>query len=605
MKHFFNRSIQVKLMLTLIAVITFLAGTGSWAAWQSKRVDTQYNQLVEGQARAAVVSQEMRATMLLQVQAMKNTWLQGRDPDSFVIFAGQFDERAEDMRVRRAEMAQLEHVLTPEEQEMLATFDQGWAQFVDAWPRAKEAFGGPGGNQLTSADSVFAGMDRAPLDALAALTDSLEVRLAAAGAEISAGAERTFIGVVIALFVAVIASVVMFLILTGPISRDTKKIAAQAQDLAIHEIADLDRAFKLLAAGDLTATFDVEPRRIEIKSEDEIGQLAQAFNQIHASIADTAAHFTRMVERQRRILSLVQSASGEFVSVAGQLHDAASQAGDATNQVAYSIASVAHGAQEQSTDIGEATDAVVGIGRSMVTVEASTHDLSESMRTVQLAIEHSAKTVNQLGDYSRQVGSIVAVIDDIASQTNLLALNAAIEAARAGEHGKGFAVVADEVRKLAEQSAQATKEISTLLDQVRAGIQRAIRTMDHNAHERDTITLDGVEALHIGAALQLAHENLGEINAQTLDVSQAVDAVVARMQAINAAAEQAILSSEEVSAASEETSAQVEELVASSEQARALAEELRSNALEFTVEKPDPQQLTGRRHAPGQPARAA
>ena len=605
MQYFLNRSIQVKLMVTLGVVVAVLAGTAGWTAWQARQLDSDYRELIEGQAGAAIVAQEMRSTMLLQVQALNNTLLRGRDPARFAASSGEYDARAADMRELRADMAEFEHVLTPEEQELLATFDHGWAAYVDAWPRTKEAYGGPGGGQVASADAVVAGMDQEPVAALAALTDALEVRLADDGAAISSSAGNTLTFVVVGLIGAVIVSVAIFLILTRPISRDTSKIAAQAEELARHEIAALDRAFKQLADGDLTATFEVEPRRIDIRSKDEIGQLADAFNQIHDSIEDTAEHFTRMVEKQRRILTLVQSASGEFVHVAGQLHDAASQAGDATNQVAFSIANVAQGAQSQSDDISQATDAVTGIGRSMVAVEVSTDDLSTSMRNVQMAIEHSSQVVNELGDYSQQVGTIVETIDDIASQTNLLALNAAIEAARAGEHGKGFAVVADEVRKLAEQSTAATQEISALLDQVRDGIARAIRTMDSDAHARTTFALQDEDEVHIGSALRVAHQQLAAINDQTTDVSRAVDSVIAAMQAINEAAEQAILSSEQVSAASEETSAQVEELVASSESARELAEDLRVNALAFVVDKLAPRQLPGDEPAAEPPARAA
>src|SRR5262249_46970260 len=106
-----------------------------------------------------------------------------------------------------------------------------------------------------------------------------------------------------------------------------------------------------------------------------------------------------------------------------------------------------------------------------------------SMDRIQEQVSASALAVQELGQKGQQIGQIVQAIEDIAQQTNLLALNAAIEAARAGEQGKGFAVVADEVRKLAERSAEATREIAELIDSVRAGVDQAVAAMEASNHE--------------------------------------------------------------------------------------------------------------------------
>jgi methyl-accepting chemotaxis protein len=605
MTRFLNLSIQVKLMATLLLVVVVLAGAGGWTAWQARELDAEYNDLIKNQGSAIILSQEMRSMTLLQVQALNSTLLRGRNPEEFRQYTAEFDEHTAHLHMLRAQLAEVEHVLTPEEQEMLATFDNAWTRFVDTWPRALQAYGGAGGGQVTNADSVIRGMDGAAVAALGSLTDSLEERHVADSDALSAQAERTIAIVVVVLVVAVIVAVALFSVLTRPISKNTRMIAEQAEELARREIANLDRAFEQLAQGDLTATFDVEPRRIEVRGDDEIGRLARAFNQINERICHTAELYTLMVEKQRQILSLVQSASGEFVTMSGELHSAASQAGDATGQVAHSIATVAQGAQEQSSDIRATTEDVQGIGASMLKVEESTHSLGVSMERVQRAIEHSAQVVNQLGVHSQQVGSIVRVIDDIASQTNLLALNAAIEAARAGEHGKGFAVVAEEVRKLAEQSAAATREISALLDHVRSGIEQAVGTMDISAHHNVLTTSTGETVIPIGQALDSAHAQLAEIGDRTTDVSRAVESVVNAIVAINAAAEQAIAASEDVSAASEETSAQVEELVANSQQIAKLAAELRAQALQFVVSEQTPRTMPGGRGNEKELGRAA
>jgi methyl-accepting chemotaxis protein len=409
----------------------------------------------------------------------------------------------------------------------------------------------------------------------------------------------------------------------------------------VEHFRELAQAAGRIADNDLTGGF--EPKS-------EVDAVGQAFEQMNHNL--------------RRLIAQVSSGASVVNAASGQLSAAADQSARATSQVAATIQQVAagtarqaenvtqataavdlvsrvidgvaQGAQEQAAAIGESAESTASISVAIQQVVASAQAGSESaaqatqtardgaetiartiagMDNIRDKVALSAHKVQEMGRHSVQIGTIVEMIDNIASQTNLLALNAAIEAARAGEHGKGFAVVADEVRKLAENAAAATKEITGLIGKIQRVVGEAVQAMEEGSMEVEAgaaqadeagRALDGIltaaEAVNrqvediATAAVQMdasANELVGamdavsavteENTAATAEMGTWAGEVLQAIEHVSAIAGENSAASEGVSAAAEEMTAQVEEVTASAQSLSGMAQELQALVAQFKL----------------------
>ena len=222
--------------------------------------------------------------------------------------------------------------------------------------------------------------------------------------------------------------------------------------------------------------------------------------------------------------------------------------------------------------------------RDTQTVSTQTGDLSregaavvrrsaDEMEQIADSVNQSAESVRKLGEQSKEIAHIVSVIKDIADQTNLLALNAAIEAARAGEQGRGFAVVADEVRKLSEKTAGSTSEIAGMIDAIAAGTQEAVGTMER-----------GVTKVGAGVALaREAGESINRIEAGSGRVLEAVNDISGALREQSQASNDIAKHVERIAQMSEENSIAVKETANASHSLESLAGALQRSISRFRV----------------------
>jgi len=316
---------------------------------------------------------------------------------------------------------------------------------------------------------------------------------------------------------------------------------------------------KQVADGDLGV-------QIESSSDDELGMLAQDIN--------------RMVEKLRILISSVWGSSDSVVRAADIFHATSRNLSAGVEEVAGQAVQVATAAEEMAatsrsisdncTTAAQSVKDTAGIAQS---AESVVYQAVTMMNNIATLVQDSAVTVKDLGANSAQIGSIIATIEEIADQTNLLALNAAIEAARAGEQGRGFAVVADEVRGLAERTGKATREIGIVIKSIQAKIGDAVCSMEKGVVQ---VTMGTQDAAKSGEALQdiLKHTHL---------ITEQVNQVAVAASEQTSTTDEISQNISHITNAAQSTVDEMKNSVAAAVQMNALANELHNQIQQFKL----------------------
>ncbi|WP_262136722.1 methyl-accepting chemotaxis protein [Pseudomonas sp. Marseille-Q5117] len=443
-----------------------------------------YSQLIAGPLHTSQLIDEANLQFKVQVQEWKNVLLRGKQPADLAKYWSQFEERQRDVQNILGELAGQKGI-DANLKSRIERLREEHRQLGAAYQKGRDAYVAAGGDP-SAGDAAVKGVDRATSEQMSALVAELREQGTAQSALISASAERT---VWLGLLVMLASGLLIGLLSLWLVSRNL-----------IEPIRNLIDYVTRLSRGQLA-------ERVVSERRDELGNLAAAANTLRDFLADT---FTRL----QRSAGDLDSASGELNAIATTMAGGTSEQFNRTDQVATAMNEMSATAQEVARHAADAARAADDADQSAQQGEKVMQTTIHSITQMRGEIANTATVIRRLETDSGRIGKVLEVIRGIAEQTNLLALNAAIEAARAGEAGRGFAVVADEVRNLAQRTAESIIEINQIIQNVQTGAVDAAQAIESGQARSDESVEQVTQAGAMLERITLAVEAIRDMNRQ-------------------------------------------------------------------------------------------
>jgi methyl-accepting chemotaxis protein len=531
-----NIQIKQKLLMLVAVALVALVSVGLFSFLQADKLNNALNDAIVRHAVVVGAVDKARAAQVhfkTQVQEWKNILLRGKDIEAFNKYLKGFDEEERGVKERLEQVRSAASTLGVEKRlkmdDVLSTFEKLGPAYRDALKQYDRGAPDP----AATVDKLVKGMDRAPSEAIDKLVAEMQSISTEFNTDEAAKAAETFSAVKTGLLVFLVGAVVVLGCLSIFMIRSITR-PLESLETTMIQIAD---------KGDLT-------ERAVVHQQDEIGRMAGAFN--------------IMMGRLQKII--------------GEVHGASQKVSAASEQLAGSSRSLADVSEHQSNAIASSAAAIEQLTVAISSVSETARDVhSLAQESVERTDDGSRKVsqlVSEVGNIQQNMNEIARTVDafvksteaitgmtkevrDIADQTNLLALNAAIEAARAGEAGRGFAVVADEVRKLAEKSGHSANEIDAVTQTIRSqssAVRAAIDTGEQSIQTSTRIAaeVEGVLNHSRDSVIQSRHgvteitDSVSEQKIASTEIAQSMERIANMVEENNAAAQSISVSTDDL-----------------------------------------------------------
>ncbi|MAA63658.1 MAG: methyl-accepting chemotaxis protein [Alteromonadaceae bacterium] len=497
--QWYSRSILNRILSVVLAINLLIAAVAGYYFVYTIEVKDSYSSLASDDLGQAITSLDVLTEFKTQVQEWKNVLIRGGDASQREKYWARFKDSEANIQDELKSL--IPEVTNAEAKSLLQRFQSAHRKMGDSYREGYQSFINSGFD-ASAGDTAVQGIDREPAELIEKATESIrkaaDAHLEKLNEEVT---DRTFFTGSLLMLAIVTGTIVCVLVLLRSIITPTRTLIANIQKLG---------------NGDTTEA-------VTIKRSDELGRLADAARQLHEFLVTTSI--------------LLSDNAGKLDTTRATIRDSADQVSDRSQDAHERIDQIATAMNEMSATAQDVAQHAATVASQVQETSAQTDDADQqihkavnSMERLIAQIKSSSETVARLADSSQKVGKVMEVIREIADQTNLLALNAAIEAARAGEAGRGFAVVADEVRTLASKTQDATVEIDKIIESISSGSRDAVEFMQAS----EIVGQESSEAvIAVRQTLGGIHERMTRINEATVQVATAAEEQTSVCEEIN------------------------------------------------------------------------